>query len=57
MREPQNNKETMGWRKRALCVATNTEGLKLLCAYNQPSLPYHLLKDWEASEETQHLQP
>lgn len=47
----------MGWRKRALCVATNTEGLKLLYAYNQLSLPYRLLKDWEATEETQHLQP
>lgn len=43
--------------KEGPCVATNTEGLKLLCAYNQPSLPYHLLKDCKASEETQHLQP
>lgn len=34
----------MGWRKRVLCVATKTDGLKLLCTHGQPSLPHCLLR-------------
>ena len=41
----------MGWRKRVLCVATKTDGLKLLCIHGQPSLPHCLLRTGGPREE------